>query len=419
MKLFFPAVLMVLLVGCGTASRTVSLNMGPSGTLILTPRSGGGPVALNGHEFETAMAKLARRVRPSPRPQEAAQRLFDVETRSGSYTYEASSRRLTPLAPGAHLKEQASKAEVELTRDYMHWCERTGRPGDCLRLLTGSRTLDSDGRLALCMALAKASVLDEMSEAFRDMADPQAMAAAVLWTWTTYMVLITVPEPVSKGIAAVMTATLIAYVGIDTFWSLIVGFRHLMDEADRATTFSALREAGERYGQVMGRNAARAFAMVAMAAIGSPAPALAARVPKLPSATLAAAQAETQMGIRLAAVGEVKAAALSAGSLTLTLAPGAVAMTANSQGSRRFSKADRDAAYEKSQDAAGRARCEYCDEELTREPGRSDTYEADHRQPYSKGGPSSGDNLAPSCRTCNREKGAQDLDTDWIPPKNR
>jgi hypothetical protein len=42
----------------------------------------------------------------------------------------------------------------------------------------------------------------------------------------------------------------------------------------------------------------------------------------------AAAQAETQVGIRLAAAGEVETVAVSAESVTIALAPGAVAMTA-------------------------------------------------------------------------------------------
>jgi 5-methylcytosine-specific restriction endonuclease McrA len=94
-------------------------------------------------------------------------------------------------------------------------------------------------------------------------------------------------------------------------------------------------------------------------------------------------------------------------------------MTAETRRPRRFSKADRDAAYENSQDAAGQARCEYCDEELKRESGQSTSYEADHRYPHSKGGASSAESLAPACRTCNRGKGAKELDTDWIPPKDR
>ncbi|QRK12247.1 HNH endonuclease [Archangium violaceum] len=411
---------LVLLAGCGSSSRVVRLDTGRTNIIVFTPRSSAKAVAMGDSEFEVAVSELAREVRPPAQPQEAARRLFEVDARSGSYTYEIRGRRVTPLESSEHLEGEPTAAEVELTRAYLRWCERTGRPGDCLRLLEESPIVNGDGRFALAMALAKGAVLEEMLEAFRDMADPHAMVAAVLWTWTTYMLLLTIPDvTVSKGLAAVMTATLIAYVGVDTFWGLILGFKRLMVEADRATTFSELREAGERYGKIMGRNAARAFAVLALTAIGNTAPGLAAKVPTFPRAVQAEAQAETQVGIRLAAVGEVETVSVSAESLTLTLAPGAVAMTADTGRPRRFSKADRDAAYEKSQDATGRTRCEYCDEELTRESGQSKSYEADHRKPYSKGGPSSSENLAPSCRTCNREKGAKELDTDWIPPKER
>jgi hypothetical protein len=330
MKLCCTAVLMVLLVGCGTASRVVRLDTGRTDTLIFTPRSSAEPVELDDVEFAEAVAKLARDTRPPARLQEAARRLFEVEARSGSYTYETSSRRIAPHEPGEHLEGESTTAEVELTRAYLRWCERTGRPGDCLRLLTESPIVNGDGRFALALALAKGAVLDEMLEAFKDMANPHAMVAAVLWTWTTYMVLVSLPDvTISKGLAAVMTATLISYVGVDTFWGLVVGFKRLMDESDRATTFNELREAGERYGKVMGRNTARAFAMLAMAAMGNTAPGLAAKVPKLPGSMQAAVQAETQVGIRFAAVGEVETVVVSAESVTIAIAPGAVAMTAH------------------------------------------------------------------------------------------
>src|SRR5690242_20613800 len=285
MKLCRTAVMLVLLVGCGTASRVVRLDTGQTDPIVFTPRSGARPVALGNGEFKKAVSELARDVRPPARPQEAARRLFEVEARSGSYTYEPPSRRITPLNPGEHLEGQSTTAQVELTRDYLRWCERTGRPGDCLRLLTEGTTVNGDGRFALAMALAKGAVLDEMLEAFKDMADPHAMVASVLWTWTTYMVLISLPDvTISKGLAAVMTATLISYVGVETFWGLVVGFKRLMDEADRAATFNELHEAGERYGKVMGRNAARAFAMLATVALGNTATGLAAKVPTLPGA---------------------------------------------------------------------------------------------------------------------------------------
>ncbi|WP_309890394.1 hypothetical protein [Archangium sp.] len=333
MKLGWTAALLVFLSGCATAARVVRLDTGQADTLVFTPRAGAQPVNLDGGEFKEAVAKRAWEVRPSTRPQEAARKLFEVAARSGSYTYETRSRLVTPLGLDEHLEGALPAAEVELTRAYLRWCERTGRPGDCLRLLTESPIVNGDGRFALALALAKGAVLDEMLEAFKDMADPHAMVAAVLWTWTTYMVLISIPDvTVSKGLAAVMTATLISYVGVDTFWGLVVGFKRLMDEAERAATFNELREAGERYGKVMGRNAARAFAMLATVALGNTATGLAAKVPTLPGAMQAAAQAETQVGLRLAVVGEVETVAVSAEVVTIALAPGAVAMSAQGAG---------------------------------------------------------------------------------------
>ncbi|RKH08046.1 hypothetical protein D7V97_20615 [Corallococcus sp. CA053C] len=336
------AVLIVMLAGCSGTTKSVRLHTGHGEPIVLTPRSGdAATVELDEDDFVEAVDALAQSVRPSTRPQETARRLFEVDSRSGSYLYEPRSHRVIPLGPGEHLEgeQPATAAEVELARAYLRWCERTNKPGDCLRLLVESPTVTGDGRYALAMALAQGVVLNEMMDAFKDMADPQAMMSAVLWTWTTYMILLAVPEPFSKGVAAVMTASLIAYVGVDTFWSLIVGFKRLVEAADRATTFDELREAGEGYGKVMGRNAARAFAMLATAAIGNTAAGLGSKVPMLPGAAQAAAQAEAQMGIRLAAVADVGTVTVSAETVTLALAPGAVAMAARGTGGGAPAKA--------------------------------------------------------------------------------
>ncbi|NTX02595.1 hypothetical protein [Myxococcus sp. CA040A] len=321
--------LLVMMAGCSGTTKSVRLNTGLGEPIVLTPRSGdAAPVELDEDDFVEAVEALAQSVRPSTCPQEMARRLFEVGSRSGSYLYEPRGHRVIPLGPGEHLEGEQPATEVELTRAYLRWCERTNNPGDCLRLLVENPTVTGDGRYALAMALAQGVVLDEMMDAFKDMTDPQAMMSAVLWTWTTYCILLAVPEPFSKGVAAVMTATLIAYVGVDTFWTLIVGFKRLVEESERATTFDELREAGERYGQVMGRNAARAFAMLAVAAIGNTAAGLGSKVPKLPGAAQAAVQAEAQVGLRLAAVADVGTVAVSAETVTIVLAPGAVAMAA-------------------------------------------------------------------------------------------
>jgi hypothetical protein len=116
-----------------------------------------------------------------------------------------------------------------------------------------------------------------------------------------------------------LTAGLIVYLGVDTVWSLIQGWRLLVAEVDRATTFAELSEAGERFGRVMGKNSARVFLLLTTAAIGNTA-GLAVKGPGLPGASRAAVLAESQAGFRWAAVGEVRSVAVSAeGAFTIAL----------------------------------------------------------------------------------------------------
>ncbi len=89
------------------------------------------------------------------------------------------------------------------------------------------------------------------------------------------------------------------------------------------------------------------------------------------------------------------------------------------KGKRAFSNKDRTEGFDKSKDTDGKPRCEYCGTELDPKKGSPNSYEADHRDPYAKGGESNQDNLAPACRDCNRSKGKKDLDTEWTPPKKK
>ncbi len=332
MRMCLATVALVLLVGCGTVSRTVRLEAPGTPPRVFTPPRVQ-PVEVTADAFKAALTEQGRQIRPPARVQEAARRLFAMEARHGTFAFDPGTGHLTPFLPDSRMVEGAPSPQEPLTLAYLNWCGRTGRSGDCLHLLEESTTLDGDGRFALALALAKGAVLDEMLEAFRDMADPHAMVSAVLWTCTTYMLLLTVPEPMSKGVAAVMTATLIAYVGVDTFWHLITGFKRLIHEAEQATTFDELRKAGERYGQVMGRNAARAFAMLATVALGNTAAGLSGRGPPLPNAAAARLMAATQGGFRLESVGLIHSVAVSSsGTLTIALAPIAVAMSSQGTG---------------------------------------------------------------------------------------
>lgn len=256
---------LLALTACSSTARVIRVDTGEGEPIVFTPRIRGEPVTLNAGEVKRALAELAREMNVPLAPQEAARRLFEVGERSGWYQYNPRNNRLAPLGRGEHLQAELSAAEAEITRSYLAQCERRGTPGDCLRLLVESPTVTGDGRYALAMAFAKGAVLDEMKDAFKAMANPEAVLTA-----------------------------------------------------------AELRQAGERYGQVMGRNAARAFVMLATAAIGNTAAGLATKVPRLPSAAQAATQAGTQLGIRLSAVGAVTAVTVSADAVTVSVAAGAV-----------------------------------------------------------------------------------------------
>ncbi|MFY0576167.1 hypothetical protein ACN28S_18995 [Cystobacter fuscus] len=121
-------------------------------------------------------------------------------------------------------------------------------------MLLNNPVLIGDGRYALAMSFALEEVIPEMMEAFKDMADPEAIKASILWTMTIYAAMWMAPEPVfSKGLATVVTASVICYLGVDTFWTLMVGWRRLVEAAALATSFSELSAAGKKYGKVMGK----------------------------------------------------------------------------------------------------------------------------------------------------------------------
>ncbi len=320
------------LVGCSSTKGIVRLNTGQGEPLIHVPRGDVEPLEVDDDEFHEVMAKHARALPAREQPLEFARQLFGVPERSGWYRYERKGRRLLPLGAEGELKLELSAADAELNRQYFLWCDRAWAPPprDCLRLLVDSPVLGSEGKYALAMAIARGAVLGEMKEAFGQMVNPEAVAATLTGAMTMYLMLWLLPEPVSKGVAGLMTVGLVAYLGWDMVWKLVGGWRELVAAVDRATTFEELHVAGEKFAKVMGDKAAKAFVMLAMLAVGNTAAGMAAKMPTLPGAGQAAVVAEAQLNIRFTApaLAEVESVALSAEGVIVALAPNAVAMTA-------------------------------------------------------------------------------------------
>jgi hypothetical protein len=327
LRLIRGVLLLLLCTGCG-ARHVVRLDTGQGEPLLYFPvPEQAEPVEWEREEFIEGLVAEARRVRLSANPEQAAREQFGVPARSGWYGL-TERQQVVPLE-GMAEAARGDPVAVVMTQEYLRFCEARGQPGDCRRVLLNSPVLTGEARYALAMSFAMDEVVPEMMKAFKDMADPEAIKASILWTMTVYAALWLAPEPAfTKGAADGVTVAFICYVGVDTFWTLIRGWRRLVEEADEATSFAQVRQAGERYGPVMGRNAARAFALLLTAAIGQTASGFSAKVPTLPGSAQASVAGAGRLGVRLAEVGQVESVVVSADAVTIALAPNAVASVA-------------------------------------------------------------------------------------------
>ncbi len=328
-RLTVVMLLWALSTACGS-TRVVRLDTGLGEPFIHLPRADDDrPVELEAEALTKAIAKEVRRWRPSANPEMAARELFEIPSRTGWYGY-TQRQGLVPLN-GQPPASQWAEADVRVTQEYLRFCEASGKAGDCRKALMNSPVLTGDGRYALGMSFAIEAIVPEMMQSFKDMADPEAIKASLYWTMAIYAAMWLAPEPVfSKGLATVITASFVCYIGVDTLWPLIQGWRRLVEQLDHATSFAAIREAGRKYGKVMGKNAARAFALLLTAAIGQTAASFSAKVPTLPGSAQASTAGAARVGIRLTEVAQVEAVAVTADAVTIALAPNAVAMTAQS-----------------------------------------------------------------------------------------
>jgi hypothetical protein len=314
------AVLLTLLTACGGTLRATRPDLDPSEAelaaaryelRILTPGTASKPVEVDEKELQNAVSQLARAARLSGPPREAAWRLFEVE-REVEFLVQVEDGRVVQMLPLGEGHPLSSHTEEALTREYERWCAQSRGGNDCLGLLVDGPSVRGEDRYALALAIALGSVLNETQHAVREMADPRAVLQMVLWAAVAYLMLWALPEPVvSKGVAVVLTVALLAWLTADAVWSLMKGWVRLVEEANRATTFEQLREAGERYGQVLGQNTARVLVLLVTAALGGSAAKLAEKLPLLPGFARAAVHAEAQGGPRLVMATEVESVAVS------------------------------------------------------------------------------------------------------------
>ncbi|WP_238536544.1 AHH domain-containing protein [Stigmatella aurantiaca] len=275
-----------------------------------------------------AIRKMAREVRLSGSPRQTVERLFQLDALYGDYLLRE--RKIVPLeSSGMPLEGALTDEEQNLVIRYKAWCRSAyGFEGDCLGALVGGKYLDMQGRYMLAMALSKSPVLEEFKKALGEMVSMRAVVQAAIGTVVTLLVLLALPEPITKFVAAWATTALVLWVGASTLYNLVTGWFQLMEEVKTAATFEEVRDAGEKFGKLFSREAAQAFAMIVMALLTHTAKGFAEQVATLPGSAQVSMQAAGREGILLSEVGAVESVAVTAEGFSVALAPGAVAMAA-------------------------------------------------------------------------------------------
>jgi hypothetical protein len=323
------ALLLALMVGCSGTPRVLREASPEGETLLAIPLTATvDPVEVTPEEATEAIQRLARRVRLSASPRETVERLFQIDALSGDYLYLLRERKLVPLDSGTPLEGTLTETDQKLASRYRLWCRSAhGFEGDCLGgALIAGKYLDLQGRYMWALAMSRSPVLEEFEKALGETVSMQAVMQAAMWTVGTLLFLLAIPEPVTKVLAAWATVALILWIGASTLYGLIQGWFQLMEEVKVATTFEQLREAGEKFGRLFSREAARAVAMIAMAALTHTAQGFAGEVATLPGSAQVSMQAAEQEGVLLSEVGAVEEVAVTADGFRVALPAGAVAM---------------------------------------------------------------------------------------------
>ncbi|MCP3059261.1 hypothetical protein LXT21_10795 [Myxococcus sp. K38C18041901] len=302
-----------LVIGCATP-RVVRLDTGEGEPIVYAPPRSVTPIAIDEQSFEKALLGLILEMR------------FSV----------ASDEVKRPRIRWASWENGASGSE-RTHRDYQSWCSQQGSPDECLTLLGGGlNLLDKQARRDLALSFAWDGVWEGVQHSVKEVVHPLALKAMLTSALAAYMLLVVMPEPVTKLVALALTTYFVAYLGLESFFDLVDGWRRLSMESEQAMSFEELEDSGHRFGKVMGSNGARVIIMALTMALGGGAANMASKGPMLPGFARATLAAETNAGIQLSATfaGGVRSISLAEGVMTVGLAPHAVAMVARGPESR-------------------------------------------------------------------------------------
>jgi TRAP-type C4-dicarboxylate transport system permease small subunit len=217
-------------------------------------------------------------------------------------------------------------------RSFGGLCKAGQRKGDCLSLLDDAMGLREWDKLGVALGLSLDPMKESIARAVENTLAPQLFYAVISTGLVTWAVMAANPEPVFTKAAAIVSAVLLIYLGLETFLEVVEASRELKRTTDRATMPQELEQAGQRFANRVGPQVARVFVLavtvVVTQGMTGGAALLASRLSMLPRFPEAAAVGASQVGISLANVGQVTAVAVMGSTVVISLPATAIAMVA-------------------------------------------------------------------------------------------
>jgi hypothetical protein len=308
-RLAVAGLLVALSTACATA-RVVRLDTNQGAPREYRPATGDQSVEVEADDFEDALERLVLEVPLTLRPSQQGWLV-----------------RASYPAHGAD-----SRWQQLLGKSFGGICTAGQRREDCLSLLDDVMGLSEWDKLAIALGLSFAPMRESISKAVEKTLAPQLFYSVIATGLVTWVVLAANPEPVFTKAAAIVSAVMLIYLGVETFLEVVKASMELKRATDRATTPEELDEAGQRFALKVGPQVARVFVLAVTVVVSQGmtggAALLASRLSMLPGFSEAAVLGASQVGIRLADVGQVGAVAVVEGNLVISLPPTAVAMGA-------------------------------------------------------------------------------------------
>jgi hypothetical protein len=320
-RLAATVALLALLNACATP-RVVRLDTGQGAPLEYRPPAANKSVKVGAEAFEEALTQLVLEMHLSLRPPQQGWLV------RASY-------------PG---NDPDTRWQSLMSKSFGGICEPGQRRDTCLSLLDDMLGLSERDKLGVALGLSIDPLKESISRAVEKTLAPQLFFTVIAGAVITWAVLAANPEPVFTKVAALISALMLIYLGVEAFLEVVDATRELKRATDRATTWEELESASQRWAERVGPELARAFVLavtvvVSHGMVGGSA-SLASRLSMLPHFPQAAAAGASRFGINLANVGEVSAVAVVGTTVVISLPATAVAMAAREIGSGGSNRGD-------------------------------------------------------------------------------